>query len=334
MPSPRSPHDEFFKAVFSDLNHARDLLQGILPAEVAALLDLSSLELEPGSFVSESLRKSFTDLLFSCPLHGTRAVVAILLEHKTWEPTHPHLQILRYMVGIWEKNLIDQVPLQVIIPVLLHQGTVPWKATPFSAFFPDIPESLSVFIPDVRVILQDLVQTGDARLQTDFHHPFVQTALAIMKHIFSPEGTLAVARSLNPDLAGLPKEDALHSLHILLEYILRSGDIVLRNALIEALDPNLKGETMTIADALRLEGREEAVNEVRTIADALRLEGRAEAENEVRSIADALRMEGREEGKEEGIRASKIEDARKMLEHGIAWTVITDITGIKPEEVA
>ncbi len=71
--------------------------------------------------------------------------------------------------------------------------------------------------------------------------------------------------------------------------------------------PNLKGETMTIADALRLEGR-------------------AEAENEFRSIADSLRMEGRAEGLEEGLRASKIEDARKRLEHGIAWTVITDVT--------
>ncbi len=39
-----------------------------------------------------------------------------------------------------------------------------------------------------------------------------------MKHIFPPEGTMAIARNLNPELGGLQKESALRSLHILLEY--------------------------------------------------------------------------------------------------------------------
>ncbi len=56
------------------------------------------------------------------------------------------------------------------------------------------------------------------------------------------------------------------------------------------------------------------------------------------TIADALRLEGRAKGKaegiDEGISISKLEDARKMLEHGIAWTVVTDITRIKPEDLA
>ena len=45
------------------------------------------------------------------------------------------------------------------------------------------------------------------------------------------------------------------------------------------------------------------------------------------------RMEGRKEGLMEGIRASKLEDARKMREHGIEWAVVTDITGVKPEDL-
>jgi hypothetical protein len=38
-----------------------------------------------------------------------------------------------------------------------------------------------------------------------------------------------------------------------------------------------------------------------------------------------LRAEGRTEG--------KLEDARKMLEHGIPWAVVTDVTGIKPADL-
>lgn len=45
------------------------------------------------------------------------------------------------------------------------------------------------------------------------------------------------------------------------------------------------------------------------------------------------RKEGRMEGRMEGIRASKLEDARKMREHGIEWAVVTDITGVKPEDL-
>jgi len=46
------------------------------------------------------------------------------------------------------------------------------------------------------------------------------------------------------------------------------------------------------------------------------------------------RKEGRLEGMEEGLRASKLEDARKMREHGIAWEIVTDVTGLKPEDLA
>lgn len=43
---------------------------------------------------------------------------------------------------------------------------------------------------------------------------------------------------------------------------------------------------------------------------------------------------GKAEGKAEGIREKAIEDARKMREHGIEWAIVTDVTGIRPEELA
>jgi len=46
------------------------------------------------------------------------------------------------------------------------------------------------------------------------------------------------------------------------------------------------------------------------------------------------RTEGRLEGMEEGLRASKLDDARKMREHGISWEIITDVTGLKPEDLS
>ncbi|MBK8802718.1 MAG: Rpn family recombination-promoting nuclease/putative transposase [Fibrobacteres bacterium] len=116
------PHDAFFKSIFSDVGHAKDLLRGILPPAVLESLDLDHLEPVPANFVSESLDESFSDLLFTCPLQGNQAVVAILLEHKTWQPKHVHLQILRYMVSIWEADQAENRALRPVIPILVHQG--------------------------------------------------------------------------------------------------------------------------------------------------------------------------------------------------------------------
>ena len=294
-----TPHDEFFKSVFSDLGHARDFLQGVLPPEVVRLLDLSQLSPEPTSFISDALKETLADLLFVCPLQESQAVVAILLEHKSWNSIHPHLQVLRYMVGIWDSDQASGKPFRLVIPILVHQGPYPWKIDSFAQSFPALPEGLWRFIPRVELIVEDLVQTPDARLQGAFHDPFVQVSLSLMKHIFSSEGTLAVARTLNPHLGDLDGERARRALNTLLEYILRSGDAALRNTLIQSLHPSLKERSMTIADVLRQEGK----------------------------------AEGKAEGKVEGIHASKLEAARKMLARGYDWAAITDITGIRPEDL-
>jgi hypothetical protein len=40
-----------------------------------------------------------------------------------------------------------------------------------------------------------------------------------------------------------------------------------------------------------------------------------------------------EAARQEGARASKLDDARKMREHGIDWAIVTDVTGIRPEDL-
>ena len=125
-----------------------------------------------------------------------------------------------------------------------------------------------------------------------------------MKHIFSAENTLAVARSLTPDLGtGLDDDQAVRTLRILLEYILDAGVAEVRNHLFQSLHPNLKGQAMTLGDLLRQEGRVEG------------------------------EIIGKAEGLNEGRRSQAIADALKMREHGISWEIITDVTGLRPEDL-
>ena len=51
-----NPHDRFFKEALSQHDTAVDFLRYYLPADVAALLDLSTIELIKDSFVDETLR--------------------------------------------------------------------------------------------------------------------------------------------------------------------------------------------------------------------------------------------------------------------------------------
>lgn len=46
-----------------------------------------------------------------------------------------------------------------------------------------------------------------------------------------------------------------------------------------------------------------------------------------------LREDGKSEGVAVGKAESKLESARKLLEHGIAWDIITDSTGVKPTDL-
>ena len=59
-----SPHDKFFKEVFTRRGTAEEFLRNYLPGEVAGLLDWSSLEPAKDSFVDKELQEYFSDLLF------------------------------------------------------------------------------------------------------------------------------------------------------------------------------------------------------------------------------------------------------------------------------
>ncbi|HXP89903.1 MAG TPA: hypothetical protein VN931_03125 [Fibrobacteria bacterium] len=60
-------------------------------------------------------------------------------------------------------------------------------------------------------------------------------------------------------------------------------------------------------------------------------------ERDMPEIIDWWRQEGIDiglsKGRTEGVLANKMENARKMREHGIAWEIVTDVTGIKPEDL-
>jgi predicted transposase/invertase (TIGR01784 family) len=179
------PHDHFFRLVFSQVEHAADFLSNYLPAEVAAMLDLSTLQLQNDSFVDEDLRENFTDLLFSVQQRDQQPVfVYILIEHKSRPERDTAFQLLRYMVRIWERQRAN-APGEALRPIILqvvYHGSEKWPIAPsFDALFAG-PEALRPFWPKFNYALLDVARMSDEGITG---LAMVQATLYALKYVWN-----------------------------------------------------------------------------------------------------------------------------------------------------
>ncbi len=256
-----SPHDAFFRQVFSRPEAARDLAAHYLPPEVAALIDLPSLAATKDSFVDASLRASYSDLLFTARLRGGRpALVYLLFEHKSRPDPDTAFQVLRYLVRIWEQHRrhTPSGPLPPVIPLVVYHGRARWQApTRFRALVEHPPE-LAPQVPDFECLLCDLTEYSDDEIRGEV---VARAALLAMKHIFRDD----LAERL-PSILGLLRDLAarrtgLEYLHTLLQYLVCAADTLTPETLAQALEaalPAAGGTDMpTIAEQWIEQGRQQ-----------------------------------------------------------------------------
>lgn len=105
MPDPTQPHDKLFKALTDDPRVAGTLLRERLPAAIAAQLSDDPPEPVEGSFIDEELRGSQSDRLFKVRTRaGGEAFLYALVEHKSAPDPGLPLQLLGYMLRIWQRH--------------------------------------------------------------------------------------------------------------------------------------------------------------------------------------------------------------------------------------
>jgi len=175
MTDPKQPHDLLFKKTFSVIEHAAAEFRAVLPAELVARIDFSTLALCPGSYVDEALAGSQSDLLFSVQVSGKRALLYVLFEHQSSPEKLMPLRLLGYIVRILvrhvdeAKSSSDALPLPVVIPVVLYHGEAGWSAASRleELFDRQLVEDagLSELIPRLRFVLDDLSHVTDEDLE-------------------------------------------------------------------------------------------------------------------------------------------------------------------------
>jgi len=78
-----TPHDSAFKQFLTHPGTARDFMQLHLPVELQEICDFTTLQLESGSFVDESLRPYFSDVLYSLKITAGAATWGRTDDHRT-----------------------------------------------------------------------------------------------------------------------------------------------------------------------------------------------------------------------------------------------------------
>jgi hypothetical protein len=233
-------HDSLFHHAFTNVEHARGVLATALPREIAAQIDFASLAVKKTSFVDETLSHHYADILYSGRIAGREGLLYLLWEHKSApEPLTP-LQVLRYIVRIWEEHVAERsarrkaegakaprtpVKLPVILVVVLHNGPGGWTAATRLEDLLDADEALLAvlgdYVPRLRLVVDDLAAQADEHLHARAATGFARLVLWCLKNA-RDAGWLREEHRLWKALIGevLGEPDGVKMLAALFRYII------------------------------------------------------------------------------------------------------------------
>ncbi|WP_312229879.1 Rpn family recombination-promoting nuclease/putative transposase [Pseudescherichia sp.] len=255
MAETATPHDAVFKTFLSRLETARDFIEIHLPPSLIRICKLDTLHLESGSFIEDSLRPFYSDVLYSLETVCGRGYVHILIEHQSSPDKLMAFRLMRYAVAAMHRHLeAGHKTLPLVIPILFYQGRrspYPWSLNWLEAFSnPDIARQLySTPFPlvDITVIPDDEIM----------QHRSMAALTLIQKHIRQRD----MAQLLDKLTVLLMLEQMSgQQITTLINYIAQAGEAQDVQTLLFGLAQRVPqhGETlMTFAEKLRNEGMQE-----------------------------------------------------------------------------
>ncbi|MBF0202254.1 MAG: Rpn family recombination-promoting nuclease/putative transposase [Desulfamplus sp.] len=259
-----NPHDKLFRETWSKLENARSFLQHYLPGDVLGLMDLDSLTVCKDSFVEKELADYYSDMLYAINIAGSSGFVYVLFEHKSWYEKYVHLQLLEYMVKIWQLFLKQQKgkhpkdPLPIIIPLLICHGGQAWplERVHFSALMGGPVQELARYIPDFKFELYDLTGLSDDEIKGAI---MTRVVMLLFKYSTHPQ-----LRKKLPEILGLmfdlfQQKTGLQYLEIIMRYLFSTLEGVSKEEIKEIVEKSISNQAggciMTIAEKLRSEGK-------------------------------------------------------------------------------
>ena len=266
-----TPHNNFFQFSLSHPPHARSLIESQLSQAALSTLNLDTLQLEQGSFVDADLRDKHSDLLFSANLTKSdsagvdrSALVYLLFEHKSHSDPLTTLQLLSYLVRIWEQRVRDGQPLCPILPLVVYHGESGWSAARSITDLIGCPDELLEYQVNFHMNLLDLSELPDEAIPGE---RILRSTLQLLKYSRSRDlaeklrAILGWIREAEPDDV---LSDWIQAIGIYVISVNKTMDNQQYKQTLESILPT-QFEVGSLADRLltrgRAEGREEGLQE-------------------------------------------------------------------------
>lgn len=313
MKEVQNPHDAFVKSFLKKIEHAREILQAMMPAKLAQQLNWQSLERLPKTFISQQLKEFQSDALFtiywqaSHPADKQPAIslqLYLLFEHKSYVDKNIHLQLGRYLFEIYH----SQKQLTPVLPLLLYHGQKKWHVpTSFIDMFgleQEQKELIQNFIPNFCYNLFDVnLERQSSEMKKERHqkmslHAITQLLFYSLQYIWNVEEEAKLREFFGKVAQILLDKDNNDLFEKLLLYFFQYSN----------MEPQAMSKIIT--QELNKEKGDKAM-----------------------TTAERLHKEGMEEGVERGIERGKIETARELKQKGMDNAFIQDVTKLSKEQI-
>lgn len=250
-----TPHDAVFKQFLYHPDTARDFLDIYLPSTLRELCDLQTLKLESGSFIEDSLRASYSDVLWSLKTNEGDGYIYVVIEHQSSPDAHMAFRLMRYAMAAMQRHLdAGHKTLPLVIPMLFYHGAL--SPYPFSLCWldefddPALARQLySAIFPlvDITVIPDDEIM----------QHRRIALLELMQKHIRKRDLMGLVEQLVSLLATGYANDSQLKTLF---NYMMQFGNTPHVDKFIREVAhrvPQQKERLMTIAEVLQQEAKQQ-----------------------------------------------------------------------------
>lgn len=278
-----------------------------LTPEVKNKCDLSTLQIEPTSYVGEDLKVHCSDITYRIELKDKVhcAYVYVLIEHQSTPMKLMPFRILKYQIAIiqdhlktHEKDTVELLPL--VVPIVFYNGMD--SPYPYELDIAEIFADKELFTETQlgKFKLVDLTVADNSEI---LKHGKVAVLEMLAKHIYVRDLRSVINELVSALVAGHQDKLSKSLFKSAFTYLATSHEqdelLELRDMIIKEL-PYYKEQVMTYAESLIQEGIKKGI----------------------------------EKGMEKGKHEAQVEIAQQLLESGIDESIISKVTHLNPKELA
>lgn len=278
MPKNAKQYDASYKKLFTNQEITASLLQGFVPEEILAEMDLSTLEPMPSEHITRGNRERRNDLLWKARYGNAWCYLLIMLEFQSVEDWWMSVRISAYSALLLQDiikydklNKKDKLPL--IFPFVIYNGDKKWHAPEeINQLLFEHDNKIDIYQPHQKYYLLDikhlstLIENADSNLSMQIFN---------LENSASIENIIAVLDNLAKILPPYEKS------HI-------------HEAFINLLSVNIIDDP----------DMSEQLNHCKTVQEAYSMLAESAPRWKISLLEEGFekgKMEGRAEGKEEGV---------------------------------